>query len=135
MSEKHEIIKRWIEKGDHDLGTAMITYKHIPKYTDTIAFHCQQSVEKYLKAYLLYLGHEIKRTHDLIFLMEQIDKTVNFSQQWFDKALELQDYAVEIRYPDEIVELSNNEIESAINISQDFRKMIIEKLDLNINFD
>ena len=42
---------------------------------------------------------------------------------------------MEIRYPDEIVELSNNEIESAINISQDFRKMIIEKLDLNINFD
>jgi len=29
MSGKIEIIKQWLMKGDHDLGTAKITYLHI----------------------------------------------------------------------------------------------------------
>ena len=45
MSEKIDIVRQWIEKADHDLGTAQVTYLYIPKYRDTIAFHCQQAVE------------------------------------------------------------------------------------------
>ena len=56
MSEIHDIIKQWIEKADHDLGTAIVTHKYSPKYKDTIAFHCQQAVEKYLKSYSIKLG-------------------------------------------------------------------------------
>lgn len=52
--------------------------------------------------------------------------------EWFEKVLELQDYAVEIKYPDSIIELSNEEIESALAIAGDFRKMIFEKLDLDL---
>lgn len=54
MNEKLKVIKSWVEKGDHDLGTTKITYLHIPKYRDTIVFHCQQAVEKYLKSYLIF---------------------------------------------------------------------------------
>ena len=135
MNEKIESIKKWIEKGDHDLGTAMITYQYLPKYKDTIAFHCQQAVEKYLKSFLFYLGLPIKRTHDLIFLLEQINKNETVEQVWFEKALELQDFAVEIRYPDMVIELSNTEIETAIEISKDFRKFILVKLKIDIDFD
>ena len=46
MSEKANEIKKWVIKGDHDLGTAKITYIHIPEYLDTVTFHCQQAVEK-----------------------------------------------------------------------------------------
>ena len=38
MNGKLEIAKAWIEKGDHDFGTAKITHVHLPKYRDTIAF-------------------------------------------------------------------------------------------------
>lgn len=38
-------IPKWIEKADHDLGTAQVTYLYIPKYRDIIAFHCQQALE------------------------------------------------------------------------------------------
>ncbi len=55
MSVKIDIVKQWIEKGDHDLGTAQVTYLYLPQYRDTIAFHCQQAAEKYLKGYLIYL--------------------------------------------------------------------------------
>ena len=42
MNTKVEIVKKWIEKADHDLGTAILTYQHIPQFSDTIAFHCQK---------------------------------------------------------------------------------------------
>ncbi len=67
MSEKTiEIVKQWIIKGDHDLGTAKVTFLHIPEYLDTITFHCQQAVEKYFKAYLIYNSVQFRFTHDLI---------------------------------------------------------------------
>jgi hypothetical protein len=34
-----EIAKQWIVKGDHDLGTAKVTYLHIPEYIDTVTVH------------------------------------------------------------------------------------------------
>jgi HEPN domain-containing protein len=49
MNYRIKDIKQWIIKGDHDFGTAKVTYLHIPEYFDTITFHCQQAVEKYLK--------------------------------------------------------------------------------------
>ena len=54
MSEQVKEISQWIIKGDHDLGTAKITYFHIPEYLDTVTFHCQQAVEKYLIHYSLF---------------------------------------------------------------------------------
>ena len=72
MNEKNNEIIQWIIKADHDLGTAKITYLHIPDYLDTTTFHCQQAVEKYLKGYLIFLDIEFKRYHDLIYLLELI---------------------------------------------------------------
>lgn len=34
MLERNSEIESWIRKGDHDLGTAKITYLHIPEFLD-----------------------------------------------------------------------------------------------------
>ena len=135
MNEMIENLKRWIEKADHDLGTAKITHKYIPKYKDTIAFRCQQAVEKYLKLYIFKLGLPIKRTHDLVFLLEQIDRHEKIEHKWFEKVFELQDFAIEIRYPDQVIELSDEDIDTAIEIATQFREMILERLHIDIAFD
>ena len=72
MNGPGEEIKQWIIKGDHDLGTAKITYLHIPEYLDTITFHCQQAVEKYLKAYLIFQNTSFRFSHDLVYLLDLI---------------------------------------------------------------
>lgn len=54
MNADNERIREWIDKADHDLGSAKLIYLHIPEYFDTIAFHCQQATEKYLKATLVF---------------------------------------------------------------------------------
>jgi HEPN domain-containing protein len=69
MNEKIDLIKQWIEKGDHDLDTARVTFLYLPNYRDTIAFHCQQAVEKYLKGFLFYLDIHFKKSHSLNYLL------------------------------------------------------------------
>ncbi len=54
MNAQIEEIRESIEKADHDLGSAKIIFLHLPDYFDTIAFHCQQAVEKYIKAVLIH---------------------------------------------------------------------------------
>ncbi len=134
MSEQTEQIVKWLEKADHDLGTAIITHKHIPKYRDTIAFHCQQAVEKYLKAYLLKLGIEIVKTHDLVYLMELINKKESVTDSLFEKLAMLQEYSVEIRYPDEQIELSDDNINHAIQITNEVRELVINKIGIDYPF-
>ncbi len=69
MSADSQKVADWIEKADHDLGTAKLIYLHIPEYFDMIAFHCQQATEKYIKAILLFFEIEFERTHNLIYLL------------------------------------------------------------------
>lgn len=40
MNGHKELIGEWIDKADHDLGSAKLIFLHIPEYFDTIAFHC-----------------------------------------------------------------------------------------------
>lgn len=134
MSEKHELIGKWIEKADHDLGTAMLIYSHIPKYTDTLAFHCQQAVEKYLKAYLFYLDIPFKKTHDLIYLLGLISGKEMIDEERYNNVSQLQDYAVEIRYPDSIIELSNEELLHAIDTAKMIRMFILGKMNLAVKY-
>jgi len=118
----------WIEKADHDLGSAKLIYLHIPEYFDMIAFHCQQATEKYLKAILLYKEIEFDRTHNLIFLLELLSQKIEITEEYFDKAILLNGFSVQIRYPDHKIFMTKDELESAINISQDFRKFAIKTI-------
>jgi len=94
MSEKIETIKKWVVIADQDLGTAIIICAQIPKYKETIAFHCQQAVEKYLKAFLIFLDIEFKRSHDLVYLLGLISDKVEISDALFDKINILKSFAV-----------------------------------------
>jgi len=54
----------WMRKGDSDRLDAQRTVRSDGPY-DTACFHCQQAVEKYLKAVLALAGLTIPRAHDL----------------------------------------------------------------------
>lgn len=135
MNEQSNLIKQWIEKGDHDLGTAKITYLHIPEYLDTVTFHCQQAVEKYLKAYLIFQSITFRFTHDLIYLLELIIQKDSDFNNYYDTISELQGYAIEIRYPNEMIFLSNEKVEKAIQISKNIRKLVTEKIKIQIDYN
>ncbi len=134
MSEKIEIIKQWIEKGDHDLGTAQVTFLYLPKYLDTIAFHCQQAAEKYLKGFLLFHDIPFKRQHSLNYLLGLLAQKVEIDNELYEKASVLEEFAVEIRYPDTIIDLSDKEIHKAFYISKFFRAYILKQMNINVDY-
>jgi HEPN domain-containing protein len=136
MSENPiETAKKWIIKGDHDLGTAKVTYLHIPEYLDTVTFHCQQAVEKYLKSFLIYNSVPFRFSHDLIYLLELIVPFDTDFETYFDTVSELQSYAVEVRYPNETIFLSNDKVENAIRIAKEIRTLITEKIGITIDYN
>ncbi len=65
-------IDKWIEKADNDLKAAEILFNvdREEMVTDVICFHCEQVVEKYLKAYLISRKVEFKKTHNIEYLLE-----------------------------------------------------------------
>jgi HEPN domain-containing protein len=134
MSEKIEIVKQWIEKADHDFGTAQLVFLYIPEYRDMMAFHCQQAVEKYLKGYLLFLDIQFKRLHSLNYLLSLVSQKDGISIELFDEASQLEDFSVEIRYPDTMIELSVEDILHAFKITRDFRKYVLIKMNLDIEY-
>ena len=135
MSERTDILKQWIEKADHDLGTAQVTFLYIPKYQDTIAFHCQQAVEKYLKGYLFFLDIPFKKTHSLNYLLSLISSKEEISNDIFDEASLLEDFSVEIRYPDTTINHSQEDIQQALKIVKNFGKFVLFKMDLSIEYE
>jgi HEPN domain-containing protein len=99
MSENNKHVLDWIEKADHDLGSAKLIFLHIPDYFDTIAFHCQQAVEKYLKAILVNYKIEFQRTHNLVYLLDILSGRFEIDESKYDKAIILNGLSVQIRYP------------------------------------
>ena len=128
MSELSKKVIDWIDKGDHDLGSAKLIYLHIPAYFDTIAFHCQQVTEKYLKSVLEYYEIEFQRSHNLVYLLDLLSQRVDIAGDIYDNAILLNGFSVQIRYPDNTVFLTMEELETSINISQEFRNFAVNAL-------
>lgn len=126
MSAPIEIVRAWIDKADHDLGSAKIIFQHIPEYFDTIAFHCQQATEKYIKAILVFKEIDFDRSHDLFYLLELLPSDIAVTEDKYRKAQLLNGFSIQIRYPNKIEYMSKPEIEEAISIAQEFRSFAIE---------
>ena len=114
-------VEAWLEKADHDLGTVKIIFLHVPDYSDVITFHCQQAVEKYLKAVLVNFNVPFKKSHDLVYLLEILSLKVEIPSEIFTKGLTLNGFSVEARYPNETIHLSKVELEEAILITEELR--------------
>ena len=55
----------WVRKAEADYRGALRLASAREPFHDLVAFHCQQSAEKYLKAMLEELGQHIPKTHAL----------------------------------------------------------------------
>ena len=64
---KRQVVRAWLVKSQRDLESARrLAVGNDPLY-DTAIYHCQQSGEKSLKAFLVYHDKRLIKTHDLDF--------------------------------------------------------------------
>lgn len=101
----------WFKKGDDDTQAVEILLEHGGK-SSVVAYLVQQMLEKYMKGFLLSKGWELKRTHDL---EELLDEMVEFDSS-FEEFREISQkstafYFLE-RYPFFAGELSRLEVET-----------------------
>ena len=80
MRKKIDLIKNWLNKAEKDLLSAEHEITFADKVTESICFHCQQAVEKFLKAYLIYLDIPFPKTHEISELIIRIEKKGNRSR-------------------------------------------------------
>ena len=88
----------------------------------------QQAVEKYLKAYLLFRGWRLKRTHDLEELLEDAIPYDPTLEQYRAVCVEVTRYYVDDRYPRNRRELTHREVEEALEQLRPLIDKIIESL-------
>ncbi len=121
-SKTFAIAREWIIKAENDLKTASYTLKMARGCpTDTVCFHAQQCVEKYLKAYLVIRGIDFPRTHDIERLVSLLPENI-----WLRLSIEeqrrLTAYATVTRYPGEYEPILLAEAQRSVRIARRVRK-------------
>lgn len=96
------LTREWVEKAEADFATARreLRVRTCPNY-DAVCFHCQQCVEKYLKARLQQDRKIFRKTHDLGTLIELLLPSYQTWSVLRPDLLTLNNFAVAHRYPGE----------------------------------
>lgn len=124
--EKRKLILAWYEKADHDIIMSKRGIEIAPFVLDSACFHCQQAVEKYLKAYILYQGKEIIKTHNLEFLKETCaEYDYDFEDLDFK---DLNSFSSDIRYPDDALLPTIEEAKEYLQVAEDIKELVRKKI-------
>ena len=119
-------IESWLNKAGYDLLSAQRLLEIEPMILDNACFHCQQSIEKCLKAYLTYNGRDIERTHNIIFLLSEC---ADFDPIFADvDPMDINAYAVQGRYPDSNLVPTVDEAKSYYQLALQIRDMVVERI-------
>jgi HEPN domain-containing protein len=88
----------WFSQGDLDLEAAelLLAQDGPPAIA---AFHIQQTIEKYLKGYLLFVGQPLRRIHDLEVLVQEATAHDTSFGAFVADCQRITEYYIESRYP------------------------------------
>ncbi|KPA13742.1 HEPN domain protein [Candidatus Magnetomorum sp. HK-1] len=131
MNNPH-IASEWFSIAEMDISSAKYLLNMHPTPIEIICYHCQQSSEKYLKGFLVLNGHEIIKTHDLVFLNQLCSSYDNEFTTIQEECLRLTDYGVNIRYPYPI-DLNVADMKLAIKDAEIIQNFVSEKANQNMS--
>ena len=122
------VARQWVAKAENDLKNAAHTVRlKTDCPTDTVCFHAQQCVEKYLKALLVLNGIDFSRTHQISTLLALLPAQVrpSLTREEQDR---LTEYAVTTRYPGDYDPISREEAQAAVQLARRLRNQVRRRL-------
>jgi len=128
--ETREAVRQWQEKALNDWTTIEILRVSKQCPTDVVCFHCQQFVEKLLKAILTLHSIEAPKTHDLRRLIQLAEPFVPVLSQLSDASDKLTVHGVETRYPGDWLQVTASEMNEVIELARKFGDILLPELDL-----
>jgi len=105
----------WLRRAESALLLAKVEKTDAIFYED-LCFQLQQAAEKAIKALLIFHNIEPPKTHSFLVLIKKVE-TVAACPAELKKAIELEDYAVQTRYPGDYSPVEKAEYESALRLT------------------
>jgi HEPN domain-containing protein len=127
---KRADVQAWIRKAAQDLRAAELDLDAEPPLVADAAFHCQQAVEKLLKAVLTWHETPFRKTHDLGELGLRTAQLIPELEPLLRSAAPLSEYAWRYRYPDVDDEPQIMEVDDALALARQVFEAVTQKLPL-----
>ena len=127
---RRRLVGQWLHKTETDLEAAESLLKREPPLLYPSCFFCQQAAEKCLKGFLTWHQVEFPKTdsiRELLNLAKGVDPKL--AQQLMEAAT-LTVYGVEVRYPGDLPEPSNDEATTALKLARKVRDAVMRALPL-----
>jgi len=124
----------WVRRAINDFKSAKKLFSGKNKFLNTAVFHCQQSVEKILKSFLVYKEIKFEKVHNIVYLLDkcvEVDKTLN---KWYQAAEILTPYATIFRYPGGYSEPETEDVKEALNYSKEVINFILDIYIKNLEY-
>ena len=123
-----DTVRNWFIKAEHDLKTGVDEMRTTDPATDTVCFHMQQCVEKYLKGFLAFHEQEIKKIHNLTVILADCVRVDSAFAELVAKQVDiLTPHATVLRYPDDFYMPSMQETEDALQLAVEVKRFVLEK--------
>jgi HEPN domain-containing protein len=113
QSDPHE----WLRFAHDDLAAARLLLTDAALPARMACFHAQQAAEKALKASLVHAAIQFRRTHDLVVLVALQPEPVRSHVSKLDLQ-QLQQWAVDARYPADLPDITAGEAASVVAIAE-----------------
>lgn len=119
-------LARWVRYAEDDLKVSGLILNHdqVPR---AACFNARQCAEKSLKASLVFLQIPFPKTHDLNRLRDLLPRGWDVKEDFPDLA-ELSAWAVEPRYPGDVIEATRQDAQTAVEQARSIYETTIEDL-------
>lgn len=119
-------VRQWMDKACEDLIVIEKLTEGEMVASNAACFHCQQAVEKFLKAYLIANGRDIIKTHNIEFLLmecAELDEVFSIVDP-----KNLSDYGVDVRYPGDMYIPGDEEVISSKDIVLQVKALVESRI-------
>lgn len=119
----------WLERANEDILSATLL-RQSEECLNNAAFHCQQTIEKALKAYILLKSDVLVDGHNLTWLCRRAMKYDREFTQWLDECASLNHCYIETRYPADIpLDITRDDIKRYYKMAGDMYLFICREVD------
>lgn len=118
----------WLEIAARDLLAARLLMEK-QQCLEIAGFHCQQAMEKALKAYIIHAAGILVDGHNVTWLCRQAMRHNPAFERWLEACAGMNRLYIETRYPsDEDLHLSPDELENCHGAAQSLYDFICDRI-------
>ncbi len=125
------ITSEWLRKAEDDLKFARVSLEELDNFYSHICILCHDSVEKFLKAFLISRGKKPLKIHDLVTLLNSCisllenEKNLQFIK---DSCRILNQYYTPLKYPTHYPPATKKQAVQAVEIASEIAEVIEKEI-------